>query len=327
MILRGPLLGNLSEPKSLCLKLGLLLVWVMSLPLAWLPPCLGLALGAVGGKLFFYLAARRRRVAVANIKMIQAGGFLPPELSAEATACASFANLGRSCWEIIRCGHRGVSPFLCDCQVEAGQEYMEEILAESRREGRGVVILTGHMGNWEIMCHYTALFFGFKLTIVGRDLRQKLPAALARRLRSVNGDRFLGKDGLARAMVSVLKAGGVLGTLIDQAVIVPTSGVSSLPFMGRTATFNLGPLRLARRAGAPIILVLFRREGRRHYETIFPPLKPRLDLSEEEAYLADAAQINHWLEEFIRRYPDQWLWAHRRWKTRAGVARDPKSLI
>jgi len=282
---------------------------------------LGLALGSAGGRLAYRLLARRRRIALANMELVRAAGFLPPDFPARTTARAVFANHGRGAWEIIRLYHRGLAPFRADCRLAEGGEHMSRALAESRDSGRGLLILTGHIGNWELMCHFTAEFFGFRLNIVGRRTGDPLTDALAGRLRSTNGNRFLDKDGSARNMLAVLRSGGVLGTLIDQAILTESPNSTTLtPFMGCEATFNLGPLRLARRAGAAIILTLFRREGRTHFLHVLPPLPPAPERPEAEDHKAKAGQINAWLGEFIRRYPDQWLWGHRRWK--AGRRKD-----
>ena len=315
------------KDRRLGLPFKLALLETLTRPLAWLPVSWGLALGATGGRLAFRLLKNRRRIALANMDMVRAAGFLPPDFPAWPTVREVFANHGRCAWEIARAYHRGLTPFLADCRVAEGGDHLTEALAESRRAGRGLLLLTGHLGNWEIMCHYVARTFGFQLHIVGRDSGDPLVDTLAGRLRTIDGNRFLSKDGSARAMLGVLQSGGVLGTLIDQAAIAGSAGsTASLPFMGREATFNLGPLRLARRAGAAVVLTLFRREGRRHYLHFFPPLPPAPDRPEREDNLAKASQINAWLGDFIRRYPDQWMWGHRRWKTREGVSRDPLSL-
>jgi len=292
---------------------------ILTKPLAWLPLSWGLALGAAGGRLAFHLLSRRRRVALDNLEMTRAAGFLPPDLPVRATARAVFANHGRGAWEILRAYHRGLAPFLADSRVAEGGEHLERALAESRRSGRGLMLLTGHVGNWEIMCHFTAEFFGFKLNIVGRQTGRPFTDALTGRLRSMNGNRFLDKDAAARDILAAIKSGGVLGTPIDQATLAGSAKAAAMvPFMGREATFHLGPLRLARKAGAAIVLVLARREGRTHFLHCHPPLPPDPDRPEEEDLLAKAGRLNDWLGEFIRRYPDQWLWGHRRWKTRAG---------
>lgn len=307
-------------------KIGLALINALTLPLAWLPNRLGLALGAFLGRLAFTLSKKRRRIAIANLEMIKANGSLPEGLDAAATARESFANLGRSAWEAIRFYHRGLEPFLPYCMVEEGREMFEEVLAESRRTGRGLLLVTGHMGNWEIMCQYLPQTFGLKLNVVGRTTGNEVADILTENIRTKNGNAFISKKGGARDMIRVLKNGGILGTLIDQAVIGNHVG-APIPFLGRTATTNLGPLRLARRGGAAIVMTLFRREGRRHFMKICPPLPTPEGLDGEEALMADAAQLNEWLGEHVKKYPDQWMWGHRRWKTREKVAENSGSII
>jgi KDO2-lipid IV(A) lauroyltransferase len=302
------------------------LVTALTWPLAWLPAPLGLAWGAAGGRLVFYLWARRRRIAVANIEMVKEAGSLPADLNARATAREVFANLGRGGWETICFYHRGLKPFEKYCQVEGEREKLEALLAESRREGRGLMLVTGHMGNWEIMSQYLARLFGFHFNVVGQKSGHDWLDALVERIRTRLGNDFIAKSGGARDMLMVLKRGGVMGTLIDQAAIGDSAGVS-LPFLGREAVTNLGPVRLARHGRARIVLILFRRAGRRHYLTIFPPLEDKGPDGSQEGLLAEARQLNDWLGEHIQKYPDQWMWGHRRWKTRAGVHRDPDSLI
>ena len=314
-----------SAKKERYSRLGFNLVRLLSWPLAWLPPALGLAFGAFMGRLAFRLSARRRRIAIANIEMIKKNGALPPDLEAETTARESFANFGRAAWETIVFFHRGLDVLLPWCQVEEGREYLREALDESRKIGRAVMMVTGHMGNWELMCQYLARNFGYKMHVIGRDSGNPTVDGLIRKLRTAEGNAYIPKTGGAMAMVSALKSGGVLGTLIDQAVIADSSGLS-LPFLGREATTNVGPVRLAHRTGAPIVMVLFRREGRRNFVKICPALPPRPDMSRDEAVLADARQLNDWLSEHIQRYPDQWMWGHRRWKTREGVHQDAESI-
>lgn len=313
---------NTPEGSRLALRLVEILTW----PLAWLPPRLGLAFGALGGRLSYRLWKRRRRIAVANLEMIKANGSLPADLPVEATARACFANMGRAAWEAVRFYHRGLEPFMKYCRVEEGREYLEEALAESRREERGLMLVTGHMGSWEIMCHYLPRVFDCTLNIVGRDTGKPLADALIRRLRTLGGNGFISKKGGAREMIAVLRSGGVLGTLIDQAVIGNHPG-APVPFLGREATTNLGPHRLARRAGCSVIMVLFRREGLYNLMKVCPPLKFDPTLDEEEALLAMARRLNDQLGDYIKLYPDQWMWGHRRWKTRQGVRQDAASII
>jgi KDO2-lipid IV(A) lauroyltransferase len=308
------------------LKIQLILADILTWPLAWLPTWLGLAFGAAGGRLAFHLSAKRRRIALGNMEMIQANGSLPPGMNAGATAREAFANLGRSAWEAICFYHRGLAPFAGRIAIEEGREAFEAALAEARQSGRGLLLVTGHMGNWELMCQYLAAEFGQKLTVVGRTSGKPLADALTERFRTKSGNAFISKKDGARDMIRVLKSGGLLGTMIDQATIGDHAG-AFIPFMGRGATTNLGPLRLARRGGAAIVLMLSRREGRRHYLKILPPLPPPARLEGEDALTADAARLNEWLGDYIQQYPDQWMWGHRRWKTRKKVRENPESII
>ena len=300
-------------------------VKALTWPLAWLPRSWGLALGAAAGRLAFLLMKRRRRIAVGNIEMIKANGSLPADLEAEATARRAFANLGRSAWEAVCCFHRGFAPFADYYHVEEGREYLEAILDDCRQSGRGLVLATAHVGNWELMCHYLPITFRTGLTVIGRDSGNVLIDDLVHALRQKGGNEFLPKSGGAKGMLTTLRKGGVLGTLIDQAVLVDPGG-AMIPFLGREASTNLGPVRLARKTSSTLSMVLFRREGSHNYMKVFPAVEPRRDLEPEEAIMADARQLNDWLSEYIQQYPDQWMWGHRRWKTKKGIKQNRQSL-
>lgn len=254
-------------------------VTAVTWPLAWLPLPVGLRFGAACGWLAFRL-------------------------------WGAFMNLGRCGWEAIRFSHRGLGPFLPHVSIAAGGEYLRQALDEAKAAGRGLVIVTGHIGNWEVMCQYVAETFHFHLAIVGRSLDSPLADCLATRMRTSLGHDFIFKTGGAREMVKVVRRpGGVLGTLIDQAAVVNHEGLA-VPFMGRPAMTNVGPVRLALHSGAKMIMVLFHREGANHFGTVLPAMDMASFPSEEAAL----ARLNDELGRFIGRYPDQWLWGHKRWK-------------
>ncbi len=316
---------SLFSKKTLLTDLITKAIKISTWPLAWLPRPVGLAFGDLAGRLAFRLMARRRRIALANIEMIKANGSLPDDLDARATAQKAFANLGQSAWEALCLFHRGFKPFENFYHVEEGREYLEAILADSRQSGRGVVLATAHVGNWELMCHYLPITFHTKLTVIGRDSGNVIIDGLVHDLRQKGGNDFIPKSGGTKGMLQTLRKGGVLGTLIDQAVLGDPGG-AMLPFLGRNANTNLGPVRLARKTGAALSMVLFRRQGPHNYMKVFPAIEARTDLEPEEAILADARQLNDWLSRYIQDYPEQWMWGHRRWKTKRGIKRDRESL-
>jgi len=299
---------------------------LLTLPLTWIPEGLGLALGALGGWLVYALSANRRRIAVRNIEMIKANGFLDSTIEGKSLARKSFINLGRSAWEALCIYHRGLEPFLKHIQIESGIEHLQKAMISSDEHNRGLMLVTGHCGNWELMCHFVSYFIGKPMTIIGRDTGHTVTDEMIRRLRTKGGNYYASKSEGARAMLSALRKGQIIGTLIDQAVI--TGHLAAMvPFMGRDATTNLGPIRLAHRTKSILLMVLFRREGKYNFLTVKPPIDSEREECQSDAILNDAHLLNSWLGEYIKEYPDQWMWGHRRWKTKSGIRLDSHSII
>ena len=119
----------------------------------------------------------------------------------------------------------------------------------------------------------------------------------------------------ARALLRVLRRGEILGLLMDQDTNV--QGVFA-PFFGRPAHTPVGPVRLAMRTGAPLVPMALYREGEGYHLVVQPPI-PLPDTGDREADLREGvARCNRTLEALIRRHPEQWVWMHRRWKTKSG---------
>lgn len=298
----------------------------LTFPLAWLPRRWLLAVGALAGRLAFRLWKKRRAIAVGNLEMIKANGSLPRDLDIQAVAGESFANMGRTMMESLILYHRGLTPFLNYCRMEEGEEYFKEAISKARESGKGVMLVTGHMGNWEVLCQFLSISYNCPMGIVGRTTGKPVVDAMMTKLRGRYGNTFISKRGGAREMMRVLKSGRTLGTLIDQAIVGNHPG-APIPFLGQIASTNLGPLRLARRSQAEVTMLLFWREGLNHYIKAFPGLEPSGLADSEEALVAEAGQLNEWLGEHIKKYPDQWMWGHRRWKSKEGLRQDPESII
>jgi KDO2-lipid IV(A) lauroyltransferase len=200
-------------------------------------------------------------------------------------------------------------------------EYGRNVLAEAKNQGRGVIFLTAHCGNWELSCQVLPLYFGFLVNIVGRT-QGPLADRLLVRLRTRGGHGFIYKDGGARDMLAILRSGGILGTLYDQSALVGGEGVP-LNFMGRPALTTLAPLKLAAKTGALVIPFFSRREGDGHFFELHPHITP--PPKADQSWLIQSTQaLNDLLAEFIGKYPDQWMWGHRRWKNLEGIRNDPR---
>jgi KDO2-lipid IV(A) lauroyltransferase len=296
-------------------------VWLATLPAAWLPRSLVSAVGARGGALAFRALPRRREVALDNVRQAVANGALDPDTDPAAVARASFANLGRTALEVVRLWHRGLAAFEGTYET-AGWDGLGPLIRELRAGGRPLLFLTTHSGNWELSNLAMTRTFGFTAASVGRT-QGWLADAILRRIRTRDGNRLILKHEGAMTMLRHLKAGGILGTLFDQADIVGSNG-ASLMFMGRPALTTLGPLKLAARTGAAVVPYFSRRLGDRHVFEIAGPIAP--PEGADRTWLLETAQhLNDLLGAFIRLHPDQWMWGHRRWKTPESRPDRPKA--
>lgn len=186
-----------------------------------------------------------------------------------------------------------------------GYEYFEEAL----KRGKGVLFATGHLGNWELSAFSHALM-SEPMSFVVRPLDNPLLDALATRYRQMSGNQVIGRNDLLRPILRALRSNRAVGILADQNVAA-SEGVF-VEFFGRKACVDSGLARLAARTGATVIpgFAVWSEAERRFILKFYPPL----EITGEE--IADTQSVQSALERAIREYPDQWLWIHRRWKTR-----------
>jgi KDO2-lipid IV(A) lauroyltransferase len=196
-----------------------------------------------------------------------------------------------------------------------GEEHLRAALAR----GRGAVLITGHLGSWELLAA-ALIRAGFPLSVIAREANDGRVNEFLVGLRRRFGVRTVlrGSPGAARDILRTLKNGEVLGCLIDQDTRV--EGVF-VDFFGRPAFTPTGPTTLALRGGAPVVLAsCWREPDGRHRARLEPPLT--LDRGPDLA--ADVARhtatFTAWLEARIREHPDQWVWIHRRWRRQPSVS-------
>jgi len=180
---------------------------------------------------------------------------------------------------------------------------------EAKRRGKGVLIATGHFGNWELSAHAHALLTE-PMHVVVRPLDNPRIDSLVERYRASAANRVITKKDAARGILRALKDNEAVGILIDQNSL-PDEGIF-VDFFGTLACTNSVFAKLAAHSGAAVILgyAVWSDEEQRYILHFSPPL----DLSGNAA--TDTQHIQSALEDAIRQYPDQWLWLHRRWKTR-----------
>ena len=187
-------------------------------------------------------------------------------------------------------------------------EGLENFSAAAARK-RGVLIATGHLGNWELSAFTHAWMTG-PINIVVRPLDNPKIDALVSRRRAMSGNSIISKREAARGILRALERGEAVGILVDQNTS-PEEGVF-IDFFGSKACAGTAFVKLAHRTGAAVVpgFALWEEREGRYVLRFYPEIEMTGDV------FADTQRIHSFLESVIREYPDQWLWIHRRWKTR-----------
>jgi len=180
---------------------------------------------------------------------------------------------------------------------------------EASREGRGVLIATAHLGNWELSAFAHAIMTG-PMHVVVRALDNPLIDRIVEDRRTLSGNRLIYKRDAARAVIKALRNNEAVGILIDQNTSAP-EGVF-VNFFGKLACAGSAFVKFAHHSGAPVIpgFALWN-ENKQRYVLRFCP---RVEMTGDIA--SDTRRIHALFESIIRQNPDQWMWIHRRWKTR-----------
>ena len=255
----------------------------------------GRALGAVG----WHLSRRERRRTLEHLALAYPD---MPDAERLRLGRDCFRHHGTTLGECLHLFHRDCAFVLSVVEVQGWEE-----VESARREGRPVLILTGHCGNWELLAAAINCR-GLGMAVVARPLdepaQQRMLAGLRQRFGTPTIAR--GSEGAARQLLIALRRPGALGMLIDQDTKVDGVWV---PFFGRLAFTPVAAAKIALRQNAAVIPTFIERlpDGR-HLATFHPVL----DLPEDptEATAAMTAKI----EEQVRRHPEQWVWMHRRWR-------------
>ena len=191
---------------------------------------------------------------------------------------------------------------------------LEHFLA-ARERGRGVLVVTGHLGLWELSSFYHSLM-GYPMSMVIRRLDNPLVDRLVNSIRCLHGNTVLHKDDFARGLLGAMRRGETVGILMDTNM-TPPQGVF-VDFFGTPACTASGLARVAMRTEAAILPgFLTWREEEQKYVLEFGECLEFVSTDDDEQDIITNTQIcTTAIERWIRRFPEQWLWVHRRWKTR-----------
>jgi KDO2-lipid IV(A) lauroyltransferase len=190
----------------------------------------------------------------------------------------------------------------------------ENFLAGHGR-GKGVLYLTGHIGAWELSSYAHALF-GFPLHYMARPLDNARVNTLVNEYRCLSGNRPIFKNESARVLLKILRESRTVGILADQNTM-PEEGVF-VDFFGETACTTTGIARVALHTGAAVVpgYAIWDESIRKYRLRFEPPVELIRTGDVDKDILENTQRFAKVMEQIIRRYPEQWVWVHARWKTR-----------
>ncbi len=288
-------------------KLEFWLVLIVARALGWLPRGLARLVAGAIAWCVYRLHGRLRRVGQRNLELSL------PELSAnerEHILRGVFRSLGRQLVEFCRMTRYTPENSRGWIRTDGLDHYLA-----AKARGKGVLIVTGHMGAWELSSFYHSLM-GYPMGVVARPLDNRPLDAFVNGIRCLHGNRILPKDDFARGLLRAMRAGETVGLLMDTNM-TPPQGVF-VEFFGRKACTASGVARVALKTGAAVLpgFMLWEPAERRYVLHFGPELVFARTEDAEADIMAATQQCTQAIESWIRRYPDQWLWIHRRWKTR-----------
>ncbi len=246
------------------------------------------------GKLIYFLLREQRRKTLKGLKM--AFGMGPKE--SKELAREVFFNLGRNAVDTLR--RAGPRDFREGLVRVKGWERFKE----AYRRGKGVVGLTAHLGNWELIAAWLS-WKGYPITVVGRRLYDSRLDRLLVEYREQWKERNVTVSQGAKPLLATLKRGEVVGVLADRGGKGVRRG--AFPLFGRKILIPLGPFLLAQKVGCPLVPLFIHLEKNFHLIEVGQPIEPAGELT---------TLVGRWveiLEEFIRRYPTHWAWMGANW--------------
>jgi KDO2-lipid IV(A) lauroyltransferase len=272
-----------------------------------LPRAVARAVGAALGGIVYSSLSRLRKTGLRNLEMA-----FPENSPAEREQILRgvYRSLG---WQLAEfCKMSGYTREQASTFIR--YEGLENYLA-AREQGRGVLVLTGHLGAWELSSFYHSLM-GYPMSLVIRRLDNPLVDTFVNRVRCLYGNRVIHKDDFARGLLTAMHRNETVGILMDTNM-TPPQGVF-VPFFGTPACTATAMARIALRTDAAVVpgfLLWDETEGR--YVLHFgQQLELTRSGNAEADVLTNTALFTAAIESYIRRSPEQWLWVHRRWKTR-----------
>lgn len=288
-------------------RLEYLPLWLLVRGIGSLPRPLARWAGIALARLALALHGKLRRVGLRNLQIAFPEMPHPERIRLLRSL---FTGLGRQLAEFCLFPHYARESLPSIATYEGFENF-----ENARVRGKGVLVLTGHFGGWEVGSFAHSLY-GHPMKIVVRDLDNPLVDALVKRYRTLHGNETIDNREFARSLLASMRAGETVGILMDTNM-TPPQGIF-VPYFGVEACTASGLARMALKTGAAVVPGFTLWDvALRKYKIVFEPALALTQTGDTEAdVVANTALFNQVLERQARKHPDQWLWVHRRWKTR-----------
>jgi KDO2-lipid IV(A) lauroyltransferase len=280
--------------------------FILALPIAVLPFKLSIKCGEILGVIVFYIWSSRQKIAVENLqKAVDLEAVLISH-SAEDTIKQTFKNYGRSMAEVIKI-YFGLGRKLIESVEIQGIEHF----TQAKAQGKGILCITGHCGNWELM-GLTSSFKAENISVVARPINNFYLNRFVEKVRLKYGNKLIYKKGALKEIMAKLRDNKCVGVLMDQSVLADEGYV--IDFLGRGAWTTKMPALIARKTEAAVIPVFIHRTDKGHCIKVHPAIKLSGSADKEQAVIEDTKKFSGFIEQYIKEHPTEWLWIHRRWK-------------
>jgi KDO2-lipid IV(A) lauroyltransferase len=287
--------------KRITLAALVVITWLIKLFSLIVPYRIGVLAGGVLGSCAYYLLPKERKRALAHLAQVY-GDHDPAWVKRTAKQC--FIHLGKSLMEVMLMKPGRMSSIVA---LEG-----EDNLRKAFSLGKGVVWVTGHIGNWELMA--AAIARTYPASVIAAPIEPEPVNDMIVGLRAAMGVKTIlrTRPGASKELIRAFRQNLILGILIDQDTDVESAFVD---FMGKPAWTPTAAASMAIKFGAPVIFGHIRREqGDRHTIVIEGPLDIVLTGNTEQDIITTTAMLTKKIEHCIREKPEQWVWMHRRWR-------------
>ncbi len=280
----------------------------------FVPIKVALLIGSGIGGLFYYVIKIRKKVALENLN--RAFQSIKTEKAIQRTLREHYRHLGKVLMEFA-C----IPKLNRDNIAETVKIHNPEILTQVNEKGHGAIVLSAHFGNWEYLA-MTLANLPTPFYAVFMEQKNIAVDTIIKEYRMKTGLRPLKVGGAARGVIMALREGSNVLTLLDQD---GGWGGKFVEFFGVSASTSTGPISIALRYKAPIVLAMSAREKDNKIHVYLENMMDVGQLADtEENVTLVIKQYNEKLEQYINRYPEQWFWMHRRWKTPPPDSREIK---